>query len=255
MNAKIINTKDFEKRAFNLFFDRVDKGDYLGALGIMYSRYLKDRKDKEVIKNLATLKSLDMLGDMGFFEAYDKKPIKSYMTHHQGMIMFALTRQIKKNAFKLFDSSAYSMASKILLSIEDDEKITPKKERPQKSRIILEDKIIKADYLYPPMYNFLCNGRYFSVQNSCQKGYSYFDGKYISRYSSYQDGIKIALSVDGEDMGEIFLEGRANFSKFSSEFFYDNEQVEVVCKHYVMPIFNGEMREFSIKNRTEKELL
>ncbi len=57
MNAKIINTKDFEKRAFNLFFDRVDKGDYLGALGIMYSRYLKDRKDKEVIKNLADLYS------------------------------------------------------------------------------------------------------------------------------------------------------------------------------------------------------
>ncbi len=57
MNAKVISTKEFENRAFKLFFDRVENGDYIGALGIMYSRYLKDRKDKEVIKNLADLYS------------------------------------------------------------------------------------------------------------------------------------------------------------------------------------------------------
>lgn len=57
MNAKIISTKDFEKRAYNLFFERVKQGDYIGALGIMHARYKKDPKDKAVIKNLADVYS------------------------------------------------------------------------------------------------------------------------------------------------------------------------------------------------------
>ncbi len=57
MSTKIITTKDFEKRAFDLFYDRVEKGDYLGALGIMHARYKKNPKDKVVLQNLADLYS------------------------------------------------------------------------------------------------------------------------------------------------------------------------------------------------------
>ena len=57
MNAKIINPKDYEKRAYNLFYDRVEKEDYIGALGIMHARLRKDPNDKTVLKNLADVYS------------------------------------------------------------------------------------------------------------------------------------------------------------------------------------------------------
>ncbi len=57
MGAKVINVKDYEKRAFNLYFKRVEEGDLLGALDIMYPRYIKNPNDKEVVLCLANLYS------------------------------------------------------------------------------------------------------------------------------------------------------------------------------------------------------
>lgn len=43
-----------------------------------------------VVKNVQAMEKIGMRGSIGYFEAFDKKPIKSYMAHHTGMTVCAI---------------------------------------------------------------------------------------------------------------------------------------------------------------------
>ncbi len=236
--------------------ERIAVNDTVFAQSVSsYSSFLSLRfSPRKALENLNNLKVAGMQGEYGFYESLDGEPIKSFMTHHQGMVLMALTRAIKKDAFSLFDGCAFVSASKILLSIEDDGKIPPKKANLPTARRGLPDREIRPGHVCPPQYNFLTNGRFFSVENACGKGYSFFDGKYVGRYSSYSDGVRIGLCVNGEDKGEALLKSSAVFSSYDSRFVYEDEAVELKCTHFVLPYFNGDMRLFTVKNKTQKEI-
>jgi len=220
-----------------------------------YSSILGMRIDKKsVLKNVENLKKCRMIGKYGFYESFDDEPIKTFMTHHQGMILFAISRCVKKDIFSVFDNCDFVCAARILLSIEDDGKIAAQKINPPKKRPFVADKSFKTDYVYPPQYNFLGNGRYFVVENSCGRGYSYFDKKYINRFSSFLDGVKIKLMLDDKELGEVFAGGNAIFTQFDSTFNYQDEQIEASFCHSVFPMFNGEMRNFTFRNKTKNPI-
>ncbi|MBS7262596.1 MAG: hypothetical protein KIG36_03190 [Eubacteriales bacterium] len=80
----------------------------------------------ECLANLARLESLRCLGDCGFYEALDCTPervgagkaavIRSYMTHHQGMILLALDNCLGADAIsRYFFSYPFLQAQRLLL--------------------------------------------------------------------------------------------------------------------------------------------
>jgi len=207
---------------------------------------------KMVLKNLEVLKSRNMLGELGFFECYDGAPLKSNMTHHQGMILLALTRALDRKAFSLFDGSAFCNASRILLAVEDDGKIAPKKAKIPLARKFAAEKKVFCSHVYPPQYNFLTNGKFCVVDDACGRGYIYFDGKYLTRRTKAEDGVKIYLTVDGQNLGEIFASANSVFYSHKSEFAFENTDISVRCDHVVLPFFNGDLRSFVIKNKSKK---
>jgi hypothetical protein len=77
---------------------------------------------KDAIANLRRMSSMNWLGDFGFYEAADftetKQPelVRSWMAHHQGMCLLALTNLLKNNVIQYwFHSTPRIRAAELLL--------------------------------------------------------------------------------------------------------------------------------------------
>ena len=168
-------------------------------------------KPREVVKNLKTLKEQDMYNKYGFYEAIDYtmsriqngkigNPVKTYMAHHQGLILLSINNLFNNNILqKRFSNNPEIEAVSILLQERMPEKfiITKEsKETPEKlkykdyenySKVVynkIDNRLIRG--------NVISNANYTIAINQKGEGFSQYKNYYINRFKrtdDYQQGI------------------------------------------------------------------
>lgn len=146
---------------------------------------------REVMRNLDRLVELKMLGLYGFFEAVDFTPsrlggrrheiVRSYMAHHQGMILFALCNALSSDTMiHRFHADRWVRSTDLLLyeqmpveaQIEYPRPRATGDEAPlEMTRVVLEAWRPEAD-LPSPQAHVLSNGRYALLITASGAGYS-----------------------------------------------------------------------------------
>ena len=163
-------------------------------------------KPKEVIKNLKTLEYQGMYNKYGFYESIDYtisriqngkigNPVKTYMAHHQGLILLSLNNLFNNNALqKRFTLNPEIKAVSILLQERMPEKyiITKeKKEKPERIRYKDYENYTITEYNKVNERlirgNVISNANYTVAINQKGEGFSKYKNIYINRYKKTDD--------------------------------------------------------------------
>jgi len=160
----------------------------------------------EVIKNLRDLEQYGMIGQYGFFEAIDFTParlkynkkyevIKTYMAHHQGLILLSINNLINNNIIqRRFSKNPEIEAIDVLLQEQMPENIIitkEKKEKVEKLKYIdYEDHAQREFNKINPNFentNVIANDGYLNLTTDTGMGYSKYMDIYINRYKRTND--------------------------------------------------------------------
>lgn len=169
----------------------------------------------EVVQNLKILEKEGMKGKYGFYESIDytperlekgkkSEPVKTYMAHHQALILLSLNNYFNNQIFqKRFSQNAEIEAVNILLQERMPETFIITKENKQKPEKIkykdyenysvrqynkIDNRIIRG--------NLIGNEKYTIAINQNGEGVSKFGDNYINRYkrtADYPQGIFICV--------------------------------------------------------------
>ena len=161
------------------------------------------RMPKEVLKNIKELDALGMNQKYGFYESIDYTPIrmpkgekkaivKTYMAHHQALILLSINNFFSDNILqKRFSSNPEVEATQILLQETMPEKrIITKEEKLKPVKITYQDYENYAQRIYTkeksklPAFNVLASDNYTIVMDQRGRGYSKYKNYLVNRYFS-----------------------------------------------------------------------
>ncbi len=202
----------------------------------------------EVAKNVEKLLGCGLKGEAGLFEAYDDGVIKSYMAHHQGMILASLCNYFCGGELIKQFASPDMKAASLLITMSDVPKARKKVEY---EYIEEEERFVEAKHTSPPTVNLMTNGKYSVLIDDNGGGYSIYNGKYISRHYNHSGGMRLLLSYDNE---RIDLSRNGRFFDGRSEFHYADSKCSITQIAAVLPNMDGEARCVRIKNLTLQPL-
>lgn len=232
---------------------------------------------QEAIENLKKLEKEGMLNKYGFYESIDytisrlnygekSKPVKTYMAHHQGLILLSINNYINNNVLvKRFNNNPEISAVDILLQERMQEKaiITKeKKEKIQKQKQKNYENYIETKYNKIESAlnntNTISNGEYTVCLKDTGEGFSKYGNIYITRFketADYKQGImffiknvknkKIFSNVPAENTKQQYS---INFAPNITKFTKREENIEITTKIVVAPDDNVEIRRVEIKN-------
>ena len=146
----------------------------------------------DVYENLEKFNKLDMLGEYGYYDAYDydnNGVVKSYYAHHQGMSLLGLTNYLKNDAicelfhsniniksFELLLKEKVQIRSSIDLKMADYKKYDYNKES-------IENDIRYFDYVSElPETTVLSNKKYSLIMNDRGNSFSRYRVLQLNRY-------------------------------------------------------------------------
>ena len=236
---------NYRYKAFGIADIAYSENAETGPVAAYASILCMDFDRKAVLKNLSALCGKNMYGRFGFYEAYDDGPLQSFMAHHQGMIMLALTNSLKGVLKKRYDKNP-----RIKSALLQTEFLPCRESFPLRKKITAEGgKSIERRVLYfekmPPELNLMSDGRYFSAVNSAGGGWarSYGNAVYSDKMLSEGFTVKICADNCGTQLKKVVFEAeRSTFYGRTGEVFY-----EVECA--VADGYCGEMRRFRLENR------
>ena len=201
----------------------------------------------EVVQNLKILEKEGMKGKYGFYESIDytperlekgkkSEPVKTYMAHHQALILLSLNNYFNNQIFqKRFSQNAEIEAVNILLQERMPETFIITKENKQKPEKIkykdyenysvrqynkIDNRIIRG--------NLIGNEKYTIAINQNGEGVSKFGDNYINRYkrtADYPQGIFICVK-DVKNNEIEYMTGNKNCNKYVINFAPDKSQFE-----------------------------
>ena len=187
-------------------------------------------KPKEVVKNLKELEKYGMYNKYGFYESLDFSPqrlrqnevsncVKTYMAHHQGLILLSINNLINNNIFqKRFMQNPEVEAASILLQermpetfiVTKEEKEKPERQKYQDYENYsvvtynkIDERLIRS--------NVISNGSYTVAINQKGEGFSKFYDIYVNRFkniSDYNQGV--FLYVKNIEIRCLEIENRGN---------------------------------------------
>ena len=201
----------------------------------------------EVVQNLKILEKEGMKGKYGFYESIDytperlekgkkSEPVKTYMAHHQALILLSLNNYFNNQIFqKRFSQNAEIEAVNILLQERMPETFIITNENKQKPEKIkykdyenysvrqynkIDNRIIRG--------NLIGNEKYTIAINQNGEGISKFGDNYINRYkrtADYPQGIFICVK-DVKNNEIEYMTGNKNCNKYVINFAPDKSQFE-----------------------------
>ncbi len=237
---------------------------------------------RAAVTNIQRLQKIAASGRYGFFEAIDYTParlnkgrnkhiIKSYMAHHQGMILASILNCVKDGKLQnLFHSSANVKATEMLLK----EKVPPRSitlklgEKVDDTKKFAEE--IKAVRLFRtlsqyPKAHFLSNGNYTVMITQLGSGYSACRGNLVCRWENdvLRSAPGVHIYIKNLDTGFVwsaaFLptclradEERVMFEPHLATFTRRVNDIETVMEVFVSPECDMEIRSLKIKNNSEQ---
>jgi len=248
---------------------------YSTCLGLMVN-------SEESIKNYKRIKSMKAVAKYGLYEAIDfahgKKGrqrysiVKSYMAHHQGMILSALTNYFYENKLqKVFHSSGIVMATQMLL-----------KERSVPRNILIEDYNAyseqKKDYTEnkvtqnvrykvlgetSPKAHILSNGKLTCMISQLGSGFLRYNDWVINQWSTDYlrencgNFIYINNKTDGERWSAAYLPSEkkpktyvANFTDYRASFVRKDSLITTKMDICISPEVDIEVRNICIFNES-----
>ena len=161
---------------------------------------------KEVIQNLKLLEQNNMYDKYGFYESIDYTPervekgekasvVKTYMAHHQGLILLSINNLINKNILqKRFVKNPEieavtillqeTMPDKFIITKENKEKVEKLKYKDYENYIVntynkIDERIIRG--------NVIANENYTIAINQKGEGVSKYKEIYINRFKKTDD--------------------------------------------------------------------
>jgi len=230
-----------------------------------------------VVANVDRLVSMGMLGPYGLFEALDQTPervpegheysvVRSYMAHHQGMLLVALGNYLnERDMTQRFHADPLVQTGELLLNehaphtappewpvIEDVEGIDSLEAAPAHRA---PSPWSPRDRTHPQAF-VLGNGRLTSLLTDAGGGGLLWQGLALTRYqpdaTRDEDGIWIYLR--DELQGSVWLatsaEGRTTYSMHKAEFHHRDQGISVHVDVAVAPADDVEVRQITLHNET-----
>lgn len=242
---------------------------------------------KKVYSNMKLLKEYDMYSNYGYYESLDftKKHIgenkeyntvKTYMAHHQGMILTAINNYLNNNVIvDRFHNNPDIDAADILLKERVPIGISIKQNIKKKYNQFIQ--LVGDEYTSYVSYtdkdaitdrgvnniNVLTNGRMTSITTAKGDNYLTFNNLAITknRYvGRNQNGTTVVFT--DRNTGKIWSsmytpnylapdEYCASFSLGSSEYYRKDGEIETYTKVYISPEYNTEIRKYTLVNHSD----
>lgn len=212
-NLKDLNN-NYQYKAFGIPWLGLKRGLSDEIVTSSYGSVLAiNQEPKLVIQNLKKLESENMYNKYGFYESIDftpgrtkngYSPVKTYMAHHQGLILLAIDNLMKNNIIqKRFKQNPEIEAVDILMQEKMPENIiTTKDEKEKVEKIKYQD---YEDYTqrkyskineYLNISNVIANDKYTIVMDQYGNGYSNYKDIQVNRYKEtdeLEQGIKFYI--------------------------------------------------------------
>ncbi len=161
---------------------------------------------KEVLENIKRLEQEGIMGRYGMYEAIDytsnrlkygetKAVVKTFMAHHQGLILLSLNNLFQKNILqKRFMKNPEIRSMEILLQERMPENVIITKEKKEKpEKLIYKDSQSYFEKVYTKIDEYsdqscvIANENYTIVCNQKGESYSKYKNYYINRYKETAD--------------------------------------------------------------------
>ena len=213
--------------------------------------------------NLMKLKKRGVYGKYGFCEAIDYtaggKIVCSYMSHHQGMLLAAITNALREDIINEYFMADEEMRGGELLLEERVPEIRCAKKP-------------KADFVYPqneafyrryegteqPKAALLSEGEYSVILTESGCGVSRFGSINVNRWRqdpTLADGGFFTIKGEGEEFSPTYMpkkySGKYSFSYTAECAEYENEEECCKEKVFLLKGMPGEIRKLTIKNNTQ----
>ena len=246
-----------------------------------YSVFLSLTYDiKSSIKNLKELEKEEMMGEYGFYESIDyttsrlkpnegKRIVKTYMAHHQGLILLSINNVINKNVLvQRFMANPEIEAIDILLQERMPKKAIITKEKKEKiERIKLKDYQNYVETVYTKINygirrgNVISNGKYTSYTLDDGTGYSKYGDFLINRFkktADYKQGFFFYVrNLANNELISTNLNygenGKIIFAPDCTKISKTKQNLEFKTINTVLPDGAVEIKRLEIINNGEKE--
>lgn len=208
---------------------------------------------KRTINNLHALHEFGMTDRYGFYESIEgNNIIKSYMAHHQGMIMLSLTRALNKNAvIEQFRRNPEVAAAEILLSDFCDNIVAKRKKKYPIRKEFSESPYKINGLSMTPYWRFYSNNKYFLACNDRGENYSRFDGFAVDCGSETGDGIFIEYD---NLKYNILISGNTVYDRHSVKYIYRNHDIMAETEISVLSGCNGDVRRIKLINTSSRAI-
>lgn len=240
--------------------DRCVISPYSSAMAIPYA-------PEKSIENLKKLRECGAYGDMGFYEAIDfsagKNTVSSHMTHHQGMLLCALTNALSGDVIRKYFTADEKMRGGELMLEEPESKLSTVK---RKRKDFVYDRK-EGGYSYAvepsafPKVTMLYGREYGVVVDDQGSGYSRWRDKDVNAFSHnfYKTSGAYGYFICGKEVisptfAPFKRDGgayKAVFSDGKAEYF--NTRANCSMKVYTPLVISGEVREYTLKNESDRQ--
>ncbi len=295
------NELNYQYQAFGIPWLGLKRGlnDYL-VISPYSSLLMIEYAPDEVYRNMKRLKKLGMYSSYGFYEAVDYTKahidansnfeiVKTYMAHHQGMILASINNYINHGIIKnRFHKSPDIQACEILLKERERLKASIKKKTHDKENVFRQKNIQKyttyINYTYGERTLNKITGKY-TVKKQNEEAITFLKGGKLStmltntgaNFLKYKDKIlnrqlynevnttgNFVYLTDMETSNiisvtdcDINSKNNKNSKKClytatlsGVEYYIENSKLEVTTKLSLSPEYNAEMKKISIYNNS-----
>ncbi|MFL7867499.1 MAG: glucoamylase family protein [Anaerolineales bacterium] len=207
-----------------------------------------------VVENLHTFRSMDMWGDYGLYDAVDYTPerlalgqdyarIRTYMAHHQAMILLSLLNYLKKDLMvQRFHAHPWVRSVELLLQEKVPNQVTIQKDTDAERevyRIAKPEASIRpwAVPLRPPLpqVHYLSNGNYGLLITNAGGGFSRWRETDLTRWRADKtcDDWGTWIYLQDKDWGELWSLGAqpASGENVTRAVIFSPHKADFKCQH------------------------
>ncbi|MDD5541559.1 MAG: glucoamylase family protein [Acidobacteriia bacterium] len=243
-------------------------------------------RPQQVMENLARLVQLQMLGTYGLYESIDFSAsrlalgqnhavVRSYMSHHQGMILLSLVNYLHDNVMvRRFHADPLVRSVELLLQEKVPYEAPLESVQPEGGRATQRDpaqrQIIASPWSVPvqspaPQVHFLSNGRYGVMITSAGAGYSCWQGIDLTRWraDTTQEDCGTWIYLQDTETGDLWSAAfqptgepsesqDTQFYPHMAEFRRGDHGIGLTMEITVAPEEDVEIRRISLTNRSDR---
>ncbi len=238
---------------------------------------------RKVMENIARLTGLNMLGAHGFYEAIDFTPsrlalgekhaiVRSYMAHHQGMIMLSLINYLHDDVMvSRFHSDPRVQSVELLLQEKVPTDVPVEPPHPEDSQAVrrVQGEITTHPWNVTveaplPQVHYLSNGRYGVLLTSAGGGFSRWQETDLTRWraDTTLDNWGTWIYAQDRDTGDLWsattqptavapASQSAQFYAHTAEFRRSDHGLDLHMQVVVAPDDDVEIRRVSLTNHSD----